>query len=131
VIIDAVFGFSFQGEVREPFGPVIQTFSEAKVPIVSVDVPSGWDVEKGDVSNGGFMPETLISLTAPKLCARYFRGRYHFLGGRFLPPALRKKYGLEGLPEYGHNISQCVRLLMDGKRSDEAANSDQKTNEKL
>ncbi len=29
--------------------------------------------------------EMLISLTAPKLCAHYFKGKYHVLGGRFVP----------------------------------------------
>jgi NAD(P)H-hydrate epimerase len=50
----------------------------------------------------------LISLTAPKKCAEKFRGRFHFLGGRFVPPALEKKYGLE-LPKYP-GTEVCVKL---------------------
>ncbi len=30
----------------------------------------------------------LVSLTAPKLGARFFDGRFHYLGGRFVPPAI-------------------------------------------
>ena len=51
---------------------------------------SGWDVEKGPPDGSEtpkLMPDALISLTAPKKCAKYFQGRYHFLGGRFVPPA--------------------------------------------
>ncbi|VDN10878.1 unnamed protein product [Dibothriocephalus latus] len=44
-------------------------------------------------------PDCLISLTAPKLCARRFNGRYHFLAGRFIPPVLAEKYQLN-LPPY-------------------------------
>ena len=52
--------------------------------MVSVDIPSGWDVEKGDISNTGLLPEMLISLTAPKQCASTFTG-VHYVGGRFVP----------------------------------------------
>ena len=41
----------------------------------------------------------LISLTAPKLCAHYFKGKYHFLGGRFVPSKLEKDHELN-LPKY-------------------------------
>lgn len=57
----------------------------------------GWDVERGSVD--GLQPDMLISLTAPKKSALQFRGRYHFLGGRFVPPGLERKYGLN-LPQY-------------------------------
>jgi hypothetical protein len=44
-------------------------------PIVSVDIPSGWDVEAGDAGGDGLRPAVLVSLTAPKLCAKRFRVR--------------------------------------------------------
>lgn len=31
----------------------------------------------------------LISLTAPKRGARFFKGPFHYLGGRFVPPAIK------------------------------------------
>lgn len=40
---------------------------------VSVDVPSGWEVTAGDVYGTGVMPHMLVSLTAPKGCARAFQ----------------------------------------------------------
>ena len=36
----------------------------------------------------GLRPDMLVSLTAPKLGARSFDGRFHYLGGRFVPPAI-------------------------------------------
>ena len=56
-------------------------------------------MEKGDVHGVGLMPALLISLTAPKMCARHFEGRFHYLGGRFVPPAVQEKYRLN-LPSY-------------------------------
>ncbi|GAV02684.1 hypothetical protein RvY_13220 [Ramazzottius varieornatus] len=97
LIVDALFGFSFKPPVRDEFKPAIALLKETKVPVCSIDIPSGWDVEKGD--QDGFQPACLISLTAPKKCAESFKGEHHWLGGRFIPEALGKKYKLE-LPEY-------------------------------
>ncbi|KFW82696.1 NAD(P)H-hydrate epimerase, partial [Manacus vitellinus] len=67
---------------------------------------TGWDVEKGKAD--GLQPDMLISLTAPKKAATHFAGRYHFLGGRFVPPALQEKYALN-LPAYPG--TDCVLQL--------------------
>jgi hydroxyethylthiazole kinase-like uncharacterized protein yjeF len=111
VLVDAIFGFSFSGTPREPFGTILKDMmgaqSNHKIPIVAVDVPSGWNVDEGDVSGLGFEPEVLISLTTPKLCARNFKGR-HFCGGRFLPPALAEKYSIKMPPYPG--TSQFMEL---------------------
>ncbi|XP_029647465.1 NAD(P)H-hydrate epimerase-like [Octopus sinensis] len=92
LIIDAIFGFSFKGPVRGTFAPVLDLLKRVSCPILSVDVPSGWDVETG--AEDGLQPDTLVSLTAPKLCAKHFRGRTHYLGGRFVPQDLERKYDL-------------------------------------
>ncbi|RKP08470.1 YjeF N-terminal domain-containing protein [Thamnocephalis sphaerospora] len=117
VIVDAVFGFSFSGSVREPFVDVLRMFCETKRPIVAVDIPSGWDVEQGCTQLGAdtFQPDILVSLTAPKLGARTFRGRAHYLGGRFIPPEMDKRYDLN-IPKY-HGTDQCVRLTADSVES--------------
>ncbi|KAG6330885.1 hypothetical protein ID866_8203 [Astraeus odoratus] len=105
VILDAVFGFSFKGPVRPPFDDVLRLIQASNKPIVSVDIPSGWDVERGPMVDGPvIMPDVLVSLTAPKEGAREFRGR-HFLGGR----VLENKYELN-LPEYP-GVDQVVELL--------------------
>ncbi len=59
----------------------------------------GWDVEKGDVNGFGLNPDLLISLTAPKLCSKKFKGRHHYLGLRMVPQELTDKYKLK-LPKY-------------------------------
>jgi len=69
-------------------------------------VSTGWDVEQG--SADGLQPDMLISLTAPKKSASMFRGRYHFLGGRFVPPGIERKYQLN-LPPYPDQ--DCVLQL--------------------
>jgi len=107
VILDAIFGFSFKGPVRAPFNEVLPFLSSARKPIVSVDIPSGWDVEKGNEEGMGIVPDVLVSLTAPKEGVRSFKGR-HFLGGRFVPKAMEEKFQLN-LPEYP-GFDQIVEL---------------------
>ena len=83
IILDAIFGFSFKPPVRAPFDTALPLITKSGLPIVSVDIPSGWDVEKGNAAGVGLEPDVLISLTAPKEGSREFKGR-HFLGGRFV-----------------------------------------------
>lgn len=86
VVLDCVFGFSFHPPARAPFVTVLQAFKETDKPILSVDIPSGWDVEEGNVNNE-FTPDAILSLTAPKKGIKSFveSGGKHFLGGRFVP----------------------------------------------
>ncbi|XP_073830073.1 NAD(P)HX epimerase isoform X2 [Musca autumnalis] len=108
LIVDALFGFSFKPPVRETFVPIINVLQTTKLPIASIDIPSGWHVENGKTEECDFEPSLLISLTAPKLCAKCYRGPHHYLGGRFVPPALKEKYQLD-LPEYP-GTETCVKL---------------------
>eukprot|EP00533_Pseudo-nitzschia_delicatissima_P014981 CAMPEP_0197276318 /NCGR_PEP_ID=MMETSP1432-20130617/15166_1 /TAXON_ID=44447 /ORGANISM="Pseudo-nitzschia delicatissima, Strain UNC1205" /LENGTH=329 /DNA_ID=CAMNT_0042742345 /DNA_START=418 /DNA_END=1407 /DNA_ORIENTATION=+ len=122
-IVDAIFGFSFKGEPREPFGTILRQLKEAQESdnnqqiIFSVDVPSGWNVDEGDVAQTGFLPDILISLTAPKLCSKEFKGR-HFIGGRFLPPKISEKYNIR-MPLYPGvaQVMEVTRENIEGESS--------------
>merc|ERR1719461_2165885 len=108
VIIDALFGFSFKPPVRASFSNILSLLTSTKTPVASIDIPSGWHVEEGDINGVGLQPELLISLTAPKKCSAHFMGKYHFLGGRFVPMPMQKKYCMN-LPEYP-DLDLCVKL---------------------
>jgi len=107
VVLDAIFGFSFKPPVRAPFDTALPLISKSGLPVVSVDIPSGWDVEMGNAAGVGLNPDVLLSLTAPKEGSRLFTGR-HFLGGRFVPKTMEEKFQLN-LPEYP-GFSQIVEL---------------------
>lgn len=110
VVVDAIFGFSFSGPLRDPFPAIISLMEETSVPVLSVDAPSSWDIETGPPAEGPgskFMPQVLVSLTAAKPCVKWFTGS-HFLGGRFLTRDMAEKYGLE-IPEYP-GIDQIVQV---------------------
>jgi NAD(P)H-hydrate epimerase len=81
LVIDAVFGFSFKGPLRSEYRPAISAMAASRSPVLAVDIPSGWDVEKGDVFETGFRPAAVVSLTAPKMCLSDYTG-LHYVGGR-------------------------------------------------
>lgn len=108
VLGDAIFGFSFAGELRAPFDTILADLRQIQIPISAIDVPSGWDVDEGNVSGKGIIPHSLISLTAPKGCAAHYKGDFHWLGGRFVPKEAVEAYKLV-LPPYSGS-EQCVLL---------------------
>lgn len=110
LLIDAIFGFSFQKPLREPFPSIISQMEETKVPVLSIDAPSSWDIQEGPPKEGPgakFMPGALISLTAPKPCVKWYQGR-HFVGGRFLTKSIADKYDLD-IPDYP-GIDQIIEV---------------------
>uniref|UniRef100_A0A158P8J9 NAD(P)H-hydrate epimerase n=1 Tax=Angiostrongylus cantonensis TaxID=6313 RepID=A0A158P8J9_ANGCA len=108
LVVDALFGFSFQPPVREPFGKIIEAVTQSGIFVFSIDIPSGWHVEDGAPLEGPYIrPHGIISLTVPKLCVREWTGP-HFVGGRFVPKQLAAEYGLH-LPNYP-KAEQIVKL---------------------
>lgn len=101
VVVDAIFGFSFSGEVREPFLGVIEALAKTHKEVLAVDAPSSWNIEEGPPEGGpgkGYMPAALVSLTAPKPLVKWFDGR-HFVGGRFVGREVAERYGFD-VPVY-------------------------------
>jgi hydroxyethylthiazole kinase-like uncharacterized protein yjeF len=116
LIVDALFGFSFSGPpVREPFPQIISAINKHRTArVVCVDVPSGWNVNKGNIySNSGIRaPNAVVSLSAPKLCTLTLPSScWHYLGGRFVPPFLSKDLGFD-IPRYPGSSS--VVILSNG-----------------
>uniref|UniRef100_A0A670XXJ4 ApoA-I-binding protein 2 n=1 Tax=Pseudonaja textilis TaxID=8673 RepID=A0A670XXJ4_PSETE len=107
LVVDAMLGVEDSlGELLEPYCTILSTLKQIRIPLVSLDVPSGWDVEMG--SSDGISPDVLVSLAAPKQCATRFMGKHHLVAGRFLPYDVQKKFELN-LPEYPG--TECVVSL--------------------
>ncbi|KAF6098199.1 YjeF N-terminal domain containing 3 [Phyllostomus discolor] len=95
-------------EVGGPCTRALATLKLLSIPLVSLDIPSGWDAETGGDSEDGLRPDVLVSLAAPKRCAGRFSGRHHFVAGRFVPDDVRRKFALR-LP--GYTGTDCVAAL--------------------
>ncbi|SCU93193.1 LAFA_0F15148g1_1 [Lachancea sp. 'fantastica'] len=111
-VVDALFGFSFKPPVRKPFDTILQQLQKIqdRLPIVSVDVPTGWDVDEGPVEPNCIVPKVLVSLTVPKPCALKIDTleTQHYVGGRFVPIDFAQKYGFAPFPY--ENADQVVKL---------------------
>ena len=79
IILDAIFGFSYHPPCKPELAGALAILRNTTVPVICIDIPSGWDVNIGDIGEGP-NPALVISLTAPKLGLRNYHGP-HFLGG--------------------------------------------------
>ncbi|KAM9732404.1 yjeF N-terminal domain-containing protein 3 isoform 1-T1 [Dama dama] len=109
LVVDAVLGPGVEpGEVGGPCTRALATLKLLSIPLVSLDIPSGWDPETGGDAEDGLRPDVLVSLAAPKRCAGRFSGRHHFVAGRFVPDDVRRKFALR-LP--GYTGTDCIAAL--------------------
>ncbi|KAF7845709.1 hypothetical protein BT93_L1038 [Corymbia citriodora subsp. variegata] len=116
LIVDALFGFSFQPPVREPFDKAIEVMQSGVKPVLAVDTPSSWHVDDGPQDEGlgsKYQPDYLISLTAAKPNVKHYKGKRHFIGGRFLGKDVADKYGLS-IPDY-QGLDQIAEVPVDIK----------------
>jgi hydroxyethylthiazole kinase-like uncharacterized protein yjeF len=67
LVIDAVFGTGFKGEVEGYVGHVIDTINESGRPVVAVDVPSGLDSTTGRVSSSCIRATHTVTFGLPKV----------------------------------------------------------------
>lgn len=124
VVIDAIFGFGYQAsrsmDKSSPLTNAVAALPllSRRLPVVAVDVPSGWPVDddgKSCISTDTaveYMPDMLVSLTAPKRCAKRFHGRHHFLGGRgFISRRLMEEFSLESPMDKFVGCDQTVPIV--------------------
>ena len=93
LIVDSIFGFSFKGPLREEYKNLFELLNKTKTPRVSVDVPSGWEID-GDNTNKPYTPDYNISLSNVKSCMESFSGK-HYLVNYFVPPKLYQELKLD------------------------------------
>ncbi|OBZ71298.1 NAD(P)H-hydrate epimerase, partial [Grifola frondosa] len=106
VILDAIFGFSFQRPSRPRSTPPSRC-SRVRPAHRFCGYPVRVGRRAGNAQGVGLEPDVLVSLTAPKEGVRCFKGR-HFLGGRFVSKVMEEKHQLK-LPAYP-GFSQIVEL---------------------
>ena len=66
LVLDAVFGIGFKGEVRAPFDAIFGAMNRSSKPILSVDVPSGLDALTGRAGKACVKAALTITFAMPK-----------------------------------------------------------------
>ena len=120
--VDAVLGFSSRLPLRPPFDALLRSLAASGLPVLSVDVPTGWEVDQHAAPTAAadasqlLQPAALLSLTAPKPCAEAFlaggaSARRHYLGlCDVVPPEMRARYGLGERVQPTPGLSSLARL---------------------
>jgi len=68
VVVDALLGTGFSGQVRPPLDAVIAVINSLRGPkVVAVDVPSGLDCDTGRPSNATIRADVTVTFVAPKV----------------------------------------------------------------
>lgn len=66
-IIDAIFGYNFKGQPKEPYSEVIDAINGSRKTVLSIDVPSGYDLGKQKESRTTIAADYVICLAVRKL----------------------------------------------------------------
>ena len=66
LIVDALLGTGFSGTIRSPFAGIIDWINRQRVPVVSLDIPSGIDGTTGMMSNKAVSAERTLTMGALK-----------------------------------------------------------------
>ncbi len=74
LVVDAIFGVGFSGEIRSPYSEVVEIINSYAPYVVSVDVPSGVD-ENGNVGDVAVRADLTVCLGALKTSVLLFPGR--------------------------------------------------------
>lgn len=82
VIVDAILGTGFHGDVRAPLAGLIGRINGFGRPVVAIDIPSGLDCDSGAPSNATIRAESTVTFVARKagfaaVGAAAFTGRIH------------------------------------------------------
>jgi len=67
VILDAVYGTGFRPPLDALALAVKKLLDERSVPVVAVDLPSGWDADSREAKAEAFRADAVVTFTAPKI----------------------------------------------------------------
>lgn len=67
LIVDALLGTGFYGELKEPFDVLVKEINESGKPVVSLDIPSGLNSNTGAIGGDMVHAGWTITFAAPKL----------------------------------------------------------------
>ncbi len=75
LIVDAIFGTGFSGDIKEPISGIIERINAANKIVVAIDCPSGLDGATGQVSNPTVKANLTVTFGLPKIGQAIFPGK--------------------------------------------------------
>lgn len=75
LIVDAIFGTGFKGEVCGLEKEVIQKINDSRIPTLAVDIPSGLDADTGEVKSICVQAAQTVTMGLPKIAQFFYPGK--------------------------------------------------------
>lgn len=111
VIIDAIFGTGFQGDLDPMALKLIQAANSSGLPIIACDIPSGLNAETGEIKEAAIIASQTAFLSLPKQ-GFFLNGGWNSVGKlRAVNFGLDEEY-IEELPELMEMLSDEMVLAM-------------------
>lgn len=101
LLVDAIFGFGCHSDPRGIYGHMITKMNASRIPILSVDVPSGMDCDSGEVFDHCICASKTVTFFAYKL------GFFHPDAQKMIGETLIKVLDVEDLSD---KISLCENI---------------------
>jgi NAD(P)H-hydrate epimerase len=117
VVVDALLGTGFSGEVREPYAQAIRLINHSGLPVVAVDIPSGLSADTGAAS--GPAVEANLTVTFITLKQGLFTGQGPALCGELVYSDLRvpeQILAAEPCPAYRLELEPLRATLLASRR---------------
>lgn len=112
IIIDGLFGTGFRGLVKEPYASLIRMANGSKLPIISVDIPSGLDGETGQAGEDVIVATETAFLGLPKTGFFLHKGWDCTGKLRYIDFGLPKEYIEECEPDFIMLSEDIVKPLL-------------------
>lgn len=77
VVVDAIFGTGFRGEIEEPIAGTVRAINECDAPVVAIDIPSGVDGTTGAALGPIVRATRTVALAAEKIGTAMAPGAAH------------------------------------------------------
>ena len=110
LILDALIGYSLQGEVRGRAKEIILVCNRLGKSVIALDVPSGLDATDGNPQGALMQAETTLTLALPKSGLKQWTGDL-FLADIGIPPEVFQTPGITFEPFFGPDY--VLRMLQE------------------
>lgn len=91
VIVDALLGIGLDGEVKEPYSPIIDAINASDSPVLSIDIPSGLNSDTGQVLGCAVQADVTVTFIGLK------QGLYTNKGPAYSGEIILKTLGNSGV----------------------------------
>ena len=93
IIVDALLGYNQQGRPRGRVGELLDDALDTGLPVVSLDVPTGFDMGTGEFHDRSFQGSSVLTLGLPK---EHMLGKIHemWVADIGIPPEVYERVGV-------------------------------------